>query len=102
MAMHGHVHLFEAIGFKTAHPVSLVLGNSGSLNEGFAPTTIHSSDQVYRDAVVDHYASRSDYGFATLDRHEENGQESWLLTEYTSEGKPALECIINKGTIHCH
>ncbi len=102
MAMHGHVHLFEAIGFKTAHPVSLVLGNSGSLNEGFAPAAIHSSDQVYRDAVVDHYASRSDYGFATLDRHEENGQENWLLTEYTSEGKPALECIINKGTIHCH
>ena len=36
-ALHGHVHLFEAMSFSSAHPASVVLGNSGSANEGTAP-----------------------------------------------------------------
>jgi hypothetical protein len=102
VAMHGHVHLFEAIGFKTDHPVSLVLGNSGSMNEGFAPTTIAPSDSVYKDAVVENYASRSDYGFATLDRVEDAGKESWLLTEYSTEGEAMIRCKISNAKSKCN
>lgn len=102
VAMHGHVHLFEAIGFKTDHPVSLVLGNSGSMNEGFAPTTIAPSDSVYKDAVVENYASRSDYGFAILDRVEDAGKESWLLTEYSTEGEAMIRCKISNAKSKCN
>lgn len=102
VAMHGHVHLFEAIGFQTDHPVSLVMGNSGSMNEGFAPSAIKGSDQIYKDAVVDNYAARSEYGFATLDRLEEAGKETWLLTEYSTAGEPVIRCKISQGKSRCN
>lgn len=101
VAMHGHVHLFEAISFQSNHPVSLVMGNSGSLNEGFAPDAISPADRVYKDAVVDNYASRSDYGFATLDRMSDTAQEYWQLTEYTTQGQPVIRCRIQNGKSQC-
>jgi hypothetical protein len=100
--MHGHVHLFEAIGFKTDQPVSLVMGNSGSMNEGFAPSAIKVTDQIYKDAVVENYAARSEYGFATLDRLEEAGKETWLLTEYSTVGEPVIRCKISQGKSRCN
>jgi hypothetical protein len=102
VAMHGHVHLFEAISFKTDHPVSLVMGNSGSLNEGFAPIAIQPTDRIYKDAVVDSYAARSEYGFATMDRVAEAGKESWLLTEYSIDGEPMIRCKISKSQSRCY
>ncbi len=101
VAMHGHVHLFEAISFQSNHPVSLVMGNSGSLNEGHAPHAIAPTDRIYKDAVVDNYASRSEYGFATLDRSVVSGQESWQLTEYTPQGQAVIRCHIQNGKSRC-
>ena len=101
VAMHGHVHLFEALSFQSDHPVSLVMGNSGSLNEGFAPHAIAPTDRVYKDAVVDDYASRSEYGFATLDRMTDATPDYWLLTEYTPQGQPVIECRIQNGKSRC-
>jgi len=102
VAMHGHIHLFEVIGFKTDLPVSLVLGNSGSMNEGFAPTAIQPTDRVYNDSVVDTYVARSDYGFATFDRVEEASSESWLLTEYSTEGEAVIRCKITDRKSRCN
>jgi len=102
VAMHGHVHLFEAISFKTDHPVSLVMGNSGSLNEGSAPSAIQATDRIYKDAVVENYAGRTEYGFATMDRVEEGGHESWLLTEYSTEGEVVIRCKIAKAKSRCN
>jgi len=102
IAMHGHIHLFEAISFQTDHPVSLVMGNSGSMNEGFAPKVIQATDRIYKDAVVDNYASRSGYGFATMDRTEKNGKDAWLLTEYTPEGVAVIQCEIQAAKSRCH
>lgn len=101
VALHGHVHLFEAISFKTNHPVSLVMGNSGSLNEGHAPSAMAPTDRIYKDAVVDNFASRSEYGFATLDLSVVSGQESWHLTEYTPQGQAVVRCHIQNGKSRC-
>jgi hypothetical protein len=35
LVLNGHVHLFEALGFASSHPSTVVLGNSGSAMEGF-------------------------------------------------------------------
>ena len=102
VAMHGHIHLFEAISFQTEHPVSLVMGNSGSMNEGFAPKAIQPTDRLYKDAVVDNYASRSEYGFATMDRTEENGKDTWVLTEYSTEGVAVIQCRIQAAKSRCN
>jgi hypothetical protein len=101
VAMHGHVHLFEAISFKSAHPASLVMGNSGSANEGFAPTALPPGAQPYPGAVVDDYAAQSEYGFATLDRQGTGEHSEWLLTEYDTAGQAKIRCNIRNGKSKC-
>jgi hypothetical protein len=100
--MHGHVHLFEALSFASAHPVSLVMGNSGSLNEGWAPTTpLPAGTQAYPGAVIDDYASQSEYGFAMLERIDTPAGSDWQLTEYTALGKASIRCRIHAAKSRC-
>jgi hypothetical protein len=99
--MHGHVHLFESISFKSKHPVSLVLGNSGSATEGLVPDVLPIGAMLYQGAEVDDYAARAEYGFATLDRDDSGTSRNWLLTEYTVNGFPVIQCAIADGKIHC-
>lgn len=101
VAMHGHVHLFEAISFKSAHPASLVMGNSGSANEGFAPAALPLDAQAYSGAVVEDYAAQSEYGFATLDRQGSGEHSDWLLTEYNVAGQAKIRCNIHNGKSRC-
>jgi hypothetical protein len=99
LALHGHVHVFESISFKGAQPASLVLGNSGSANEGKPPQALPPGFQAWAGAEVEDYAARGDYGFATLDRV--GNSADWLLTEYTVTGVPVLECAIAGGKSRC-
>ncbi len=101
VAMHGHVHLFEAISFKSAHPTSLVMGNSGSANEGFAPAKLPVDAQPYPGAVVEDYASQSEFGFATLDRQGAGAPSDWVLTEYDVAGQAKIRCQILNGKSRC-
>ena len=101
VALHGHVHLFESMSFKGEHPASLVLGNSGSANEGAAPEAIATGTELYPGVEVEDYASRSEFGFATLDRVDGAAPGQWLLTEYAVNGVPVLECSISGGKSRC-
>jgi hypothetical protein len=99
--MHGHIHLFEAISFATAHPASLVLGNSGSANEGRAPESIASGTEAFPGALVDDYIARSEYGFATLDKVDDGSASHWKLTEYDTQGKAVISCDIRNAKTRC-
>ena len=101
LALHGHVHLFEAISFKGVQPASVVLGNSGSANEGRAPDALPAGAQLYPGAEVEDYAARSEFGFATLDRVAGGASGDWLLTEYNVEGLPVIECALSGGKSRC-
>jgi len=101
LTLHGHIHNFEAISFKTAHPASLILGNAGSANEGRPPESVPTDAQPYPGAVVADYASVPDYGFATLDRTTTGTNSEWLLTEYDMTGKPVIRCEIRGGKSRC-
>ncbi len=99
--MHGHIHLFEAISFATAHPASLVLGNSGSANEGRAPERIATGTEAFPGALVDDYIARSEYGFATLDKVDDGDASHWKLTEYDTQGKAVIRCDIRDSKSRC-
>jgi hypothetical protein len=95
------VHLFEAISFKSAHPTSLVMGNSGSANEGKAPDPVPQGTLAYPGAIVEDYAGQSEYGFATLDRVGTVAHSDWLLTEYNTAGLAMIRCDIRNGKSRC-
>ncbi len=100
--MHGHIHLFEAISFSSAHPASLVLGNSGSANEGRAPANVASGTEAFPGALVDDYVARSEYGFATLDKVDDGKASHWTLTEYDIRGNVVIGCEIRDSKSRCH
>jgi len=101
VAMHGHLHFFEALGFKSAHPASLIMGNSASANEGAIPTRLPDGTQPYPGVVVDDYMARSDFGFVTLDRVASARADQWLLTEYDVTGQPVIRCQLHGSKSHC-
>ncbi len=98
-ALHGHLHVFEAMGFSSAHPASVVLGNSGSSNEGAPPLALPAGSEPFPGALVEDYAARAEYGFATLD-HQSSG--AWLLTEYSVQGVPVIACTLVGGKSRCN
>ena len=101
VVMHGHIHLFEAISFSSAHPASLILGNSGSATEGRAPTAVAAGTQVYPGAEVGDYASNSEFGFAVMDRVDGSGGAQWRITEYDVEGRAKIVCEIEGSKSRC-
>jgi len=101
LALHGHVHLFESISFKGNQPASLILGNSGSVNEGVASKALPPNAQLHGGAVIEEYVASDDYGFATLDRIGAGNDESWLLTEYKANGQAVVKCNISGGASRC-
>jgi hypothetical protein len=101
VAMHGHVHLFESISFKSTHPASLVIGNSGSANEGRVPETLPEGTELFEGAQVEDYIGRADYGFVTLDRVGPSVNGEWHLTEYTTLGQAVIQCRLSGSKSRC-
>lgn len=101
VVLHGHVHLFEALSFSTPHPLSLVMGNSGSATEGRAPITVPTGTAVFPGALIDDYASRSDYGFALMERVGDTRSTHWQLTEYDTLGRAQIVCDIQGTKSRC-
>jgi hypothetical protein len=97
MAWHGHVHLFEAIDFASAHPFTLVVGNSGSLADRPMPLPLPTSPQVAPGAQVREIVTHADYGFTTLDRTE----QGWALTAWSVEGQPLAHCALSGSAGRC-
>jgi len=95
LAMHGHVHLFEYLGFSSAHPPTLILGNSGSAMDGHAPTRLPADAQAYPGARVKDYSVSSEYGFATIEQGQGQSGPAWRFTEYTVDGQPTFTCILS-------
>ncbi len=100
-SLHGHLHFFEAISFKTAHPASLIMGNSGSANEGAVATTAAQGEKLHGSAIVEDYAATAAYGFVTLDRVGASEAGEWLLTEFDTSGQPVFLCKIKNGKSQC-
>lgn len=99
--MHGHIHLFEAMSFSSPHPVSIVMGNSGSQTEGIAPKSVPAATTPYPGAVVSDYAGRSEYGFALLEKIGTANASHWRLTEFDVNGKPMIECDLQNAKMRC-
>jgi hypothetical protein len=100
-SLHGHLHFFEAISFKTAHPASIIMGNAGSANEGTVATTAALGQKLHGNAVVEDYAATAAYGFATLDRVDGGESGVWLLTEFDTDGKAVFLCKLQNNKSQC-
>lgn len=93
MILSGHIHLWEAVGFSSDHPVQLVSGMSGTLED-----TVPLPDRPPADmppapgAVVNAFSSWIDgFGYMTLER---TGPARWRLAVRDVEGRVMRRCAV--------
>jgi hypothetical protein len=97
LAMHGHVHLFEALSFASDHPATLVLGNSGSAADSDLPSPLPAGLMPAPGAIIDDFVSYSGYGFASL----ELVDQAWQLKEFDVQGRAVFSCALKDGKSRC-
>ena len=97
LVLNGHVHLFEALGFVSGHPATLVLGNSGSAMEGFVDAAQALKAQPAPGAVLATFASHRGFGFATLDRV----AAGWQLSAWSVAGQLLRRCSLQGASLAC-
>ena len=98
--MHGHIHAFEALTFKSQHPSSFVLGNSGSMMEGVLPAVLPSGFEVAPHAIVESLTSQPGYGFALLEISD-LVNSPWSLTEFDVQGRALHVCTLHNHKSAC-
>ena len=99
-ALHGHVHLFQALGFDDGHPATLVAGNGGDLSDAPLPDPlppgsnpapgVHLAQATYSDL----------FGFLLMERTDDDGR--WTITAYRRNGAVLTRCDMTPdGRLAC-
>ncbi|HTH94452.1 MAG TPA: metallophosphoesterase [Rhodocyclaceae bacterium] len=96
LAMHGHVHQFQALGFSSNQPATLVGGNSGSDLSAALPAQLPPGTEPAPGAVVETFFTQHDFGFMTMDRT----RYGWYITEWSRHGKALFHCRFD-GKLAC-
>ncbi len=96
IAMHGHVHDFQAFDFSSNHPATFVAGNGGdnldaalpANGAGFNP----NGDLPAANTVINAFAFSQEFGFMVMDRVGAVGQKNWKFTSYRTNGTIIAVC----------
>ena len=96
LAMHGHVHLFQALSFGKGFPATIVAGNSAS----------QMPDPVFRvptgfeaapGAAIARFTGHGRFGFLLMDRD----GDGWRFTSYDGSGLPIVRCRLDGRDLRC-
>lgn len=89
----GHVHLWEQVGFSSAHPSQFIAGFSGTEEDVVPiPAALPPDVAPAPGARIAHFSSWVDgFGYMTLERR---GARSWNVTVWNTRGEPVNHCTI--------
>ena len=100
VALHGHVHDFQALNFSTDHPATLVTGNGGD-NLDFAITDPLPAGATPAPGVtVDRITHHNTFGFMLMERKAAPGV-GWNFKAYTVVGKLLATCVQTGRALAC-
>jgi hypothetical protein len=95
IAMHGHVHDFQALSFSSNHPATFVAGNGGDNLDAALPATFDpNTDLPAPNTVVNHFAYSNEFGFMVMDRVGNVGDKNWKFTSYRTDGSIIAVCTM--------
>lgn len=97
LALHGHVHLFEALNFSSNHPATIVSGIGGdqisaNLPEPF-PVHIPPAEGVTLESIT----HSNQFGFVVMDKLE----NTWEISAYDVQGTRKTTCVLTGSKIRC-
>ena len=96
-ALHGHVHLFQAVSFASDHPATFVSGNGSTAMDKGLPAILPAGAEPAPGARVEEFFSSAEVGFLTMDRV----GGDWQFTEWNRDGKATLRCTLHGSKSHC-
>ena len=105
MAIHGHVHDFQAINFTSNHPATIVAGNGGdnldsalpANGTGFDP----NGDLPAANTAVSAFTFSNEFGFLVMDRIGNVGDKNWKFTSYRTDGTIIAVCTLAPPLSSC-
>ena len=97
IALHGHVHDFQALSFSSAHPATFVTGNGGDNLDVSLPDPFPANATPAPGVVIDKLSHTNTFGFMMMER---SGTQ-WLYKAYTRDGKLLTTCIATGAKVAC-
>ncbi|MEI9941960.1 MAG: metallophosphoesterase [Pseudomonadota bacterium] len=95
IAIHGHVHDFQAFDFSSNHPATFVAGNGGDNLDSALPATFDpNGDLPAPNTVVKSFAYSQEFGFMVMDRVGAVGDKNWKFTSYRTDGSVIAVCTM--------
>jgi hypothetical protein len=93
IAVHGHVHDFQAFNFSSNHPATFVAGNGGDNLDSALPATFNpNADLPAPNTVINAFAYSQEFGFMVMDRVGAVGAKNWKFTSYRTNGTVIAVC----------
>ena len=93
IAVHGHVHDFQALNFSSNHPATFVAGNGGDNLDSALPATFNpNADLPAPSTVINAFAYSQEFGFMVMDRVGAVGSKNWKFTSYRTNGTIIAVC----------
>jgi len=101
LAIHGHVHDFQALNFGSNHPATFVAGNGGDNLDTALPATFDpNADLPAANTVVNAFAYSQQFGFMVMDRVGSVGDKNWKFTSFRRDGTVIATCTM-AGPVDC-
>ncbi|RDD82855.1 serine/threonine protein phosphatase [Dyella tabacisoli] len=100
VALHAHVHSFQAINFASDHPATIVSGNGGDNIEVALPDPLPTDAAPAPGTVIDKVAHHNSFGFMLMERRAAPAS-GWTFKAYTAAGKLLTTCVQNDRTLSC-
>jgi hypothetical protein len=95
IAMHGHVHDFQALNFSSNHPATFVAGNGGDNLDAMLPAMFDpNGDLPAPGTAISSFAYSNEFGFLVMDRVGAAGTKNWKFTSYRTNGTIIAVCTM--------
>ncbi|MDR7271715.1 hypothetical protein J2X20_004383 [Pelomonas saccharophila] len=96
-SLHGHIHMHQALGFASNHPVTLVIGNGGSAASGRVDAAAALSYELAPGARLETVRTHTEFGLSLLTAT----PEGWQLQAFDALGQPLSTCRLAGQKLSC-
>ncbi|SCX70181.1 metallophosphoesterase [Variovorax sp. EL159] len=100
VALHGHVHDFQALNFSSDHPATIVTGNGGDNLDVALADPLPSDATPAPGVTIDRITHHNSFGFMLMERKPSPGV-GWTFKAYTVAGKLLATCAQTGRTVAC-
>ena len=100
LALHGHVHNFQAISFKSGQTATIVSGNAGDNLDVALPDPMPADSVPAPGTVIDHISHHASFGFLLMEPRPAPST-GWSFKAYTVQGKVLATCLQEGYALQC-